>query len=108
MQGKQLISTAREKTNVPANDMRLALTNATENVTDADAFYNIEPAAILKSNMKRDLFCWVLTLVTVFYTKNFINPSFEMSNKEQAIRPDTTVIQDPLPNDSSLITELYN
>jgi hypothetical protein len=34
--------------------MRLALTNETGNVTDADAFYNIDPAAILKSNTKRD------------------------------------------------------
>jgi hypothetical protein len=29
MQGKQLIGTARGETNLPANDMRLALTNAT-------------------------------------------------------------------------------
>ena len=62
MQGKQLIGTARGETNLPANDMRLALTNATGNVTDADAFYNIERAAILKSNTKRDSICWVLTL----------------------------------------------
>ena len=108
MQGKQLIGTARGETNLPANDMRLALTNATGNVTDADAFYNIEPAAILKSNTKRDPICWVLTLVTVFYAKNFINPNFEMSNKGQPIKPDTTVIPEPLPNDSSLITEFYN
>jgi hypothetical protein len=85
MQGKQLIGTARGETNLPANDMRLALTNATGNVTDADAFYNIEPAAILKSNTKRDPICWVLTLVTVFYAKNFTNPNFEMSNKGQPV-----------------------
>ena len=44
MQGKQLIGSARGETKLPANDMRLALTNATGNVTDADAFYNIDPA----------------------------------------------------------------
>ena len=38
MQGKQLIGSARGETKLPANDMRLALTNATGNVTDADAF----------------------------------------------------------------------
>ena len=38
MQGKQLIGTARRETNLSANDMQLALTNATGNVTDADAF----------------------------------------------------------------------
>jgi hypothetical protein len=57
MQGKQLIGTAREETSLPANAMRLALTNATKNVTDADAFYNIDLAAILKSNTKRDSIC---------------------------------------------------
>ena len=31
-----------------------------------------------------------------------------MSNKGQPIKPDTTVIPEPLPNDSSLITEFYN
>ena len=41
----------------------MALTNATGIVTDADALYNIDPAAILKSNMKRAPTCWVLTLV---------------------------------------------
>ena len=82
MQGKQLIGTARGETNLPANDMRLALTNATGNVTDEDAFYNIDPAAILKTNTKRDPICWVLTLVTVFYAKNFTNPNFELSNKQ--------------------------
>ena len=51
---------------------------------------------------------WVLTLVTVFYAKNFTNPNFELSNKGQPIKPDTTVLSDPLPNDSSLITEFYN
>jgi hypothetical protein len=108
MQGKQLIGTARGETNLPANDMRLALTNATGNVTDEDEFYNIEPVAILKSNTIRDPICWVLTLATVFYAKNFTNPNFEMSNKGQPIKPDTTVISDPLPSDSSLITEFYN
>ena len=91
MQGKQLIGSARGETKLPANDMRLALTNATGNVTDADAFYNIDPAAILKTNTKRDPICWVLTLVTVFYAKNFTNPNFELSNKGQPIKPDTTV-----------------
>ena len=38
MQGKQLIGSTRGETKLPANDMRLALTNATGNVTDADAF----------------------------------------------------------------------
>ena len=88
--------------------MRLALTNATGNVTDEDAFYSIDPAAILKTNTKRDPICWVLTLVTVFYAKNLTNPNFELSNKGQPIKPDTTVLPDPPPNDSSLITEFYN
>jgi hypothetical protein len=66
MQGKQLIDTARGETNLPANDMQLALTNATGNVADADEFYNIVPAAILKSNTKRDPIGWFLTFVTVF------------------------------------------
>ena len=57
MQGKQLIGTARGETSLSANDMRLALTNATGIVTDADALYNIDPAAILKSNMKRAPTC---------------------------------------------------
>ena len=108
MQGKQLIGTARGETSLSANDMRLALTNVAGIVTDADALYNIDPAAILKSNMKRAPTCWVLTLVPVFYAKNFTNPNFEMSNKRQPIKPDTTIISDPLPNDSSLITEFYN
>jgi hypothetical protein len=38
MQGKQLIGSARGNTKLLANDMRLALTNATGYVTDADAF----------------------------------------------------------------------
>ena len=37
----------------------------------------------------------------------FTNLNFEMSNKGQPIKPDTTVIPEPLPNDSSLITEFY-
>ena len=88
--------------------MRLALTNATGIVTDADALYKIDPAAILKSNMKRAPTCWVLTLVPVFYAKHFTNPNFEMSNKRQPIKPGTTIFSDPLPNNSSLITEFYN
>ena len=68
----------------------------------------IDPAAILKTNTKRDPICWVLTLVTVFYAKNFTNPNFKMSNKRQPIKPDTAVIPDLLPRDSSLITEFYN
>ena len=57
MQGKQLIGSARGETKLPANDMRMALTIATGNVTDADAFYNIDPAEILKTNTKRDPIC---------------------------------------------------
>ena len=44
----------------------------------------------------------------MFYAKNISNPNFELSNKEQPIKPDTTVNPDSLPMDSSLITEFYN
>ena len=40
MQGKQLIGTASGETSLSANDMRLALTNATGIVTDTGVLYN--------------------------------------------------------------------
>ena len=57
---------------------------------------------------EREPLCWLLTTITMFYAKNISNPIFELSNKGQPIKPDTTVHPESLPMNSPLITEFYN
>jgi len=109
MKGKRLLGTALGETNLPTTDIRMILTHGTGQIsTNEDSFYTILPADIIKTNSKREPLCWLLTTITMFYAKNISNPNFELSNKGQPIKPDTTVNPDSLPMNSSLITEFYN
>ena len=109
MRGKQLLGKALGQLNLPVGDLRRTMTNGTGQIrTDDDAYYNIAPSDILNTNKSKDPICWLLTLITLFYAKNISDPNFDLSNKGQPIRPDTTVFPEFLPTDSSLISEFFN
>jgi len=82
------------------------MTNGTGQInTDDDAHYNIAQSDILNTNKSKDPIGRLLTLITLFHAKNISDPNFDLSNKGQPIRPDTTEF---LPTDSSLISEFFN
>ena len=98
MRGKQLLGTALGQNNLPVGDLRLTMTNDTGQInTDDDAYYNVAPSDILNTNKPKDPICWLLTLITLFYAKNISDPNFDLSNKGQPIRPDTTVFPEQHP-----------
>ena len=105
MKGKRLLGTALGETNLPTTDILMVLVKFLRMKTHFIQFYQ----QILSNQTPREsLFVGCLQLLQFFCAKNISNPNFELSNKGQPIKQDTTVNLDSLPINSSLITEFYN